>query len=73
VLAVGDRYDSVTEDPATLLPSHTVVDACVRYRFEKYWSVELAATNLLNKKYETAVGYDAPRRGVLLSMRFDAF
>jgi vitamin B12 transporter len=56
-----------------LLPSHTVVDARVRYRFEKYWSVELAATNLFNKKYETAVGYDAPRRGVLLSMRFDAF
>jgi len=37
------------------------------------WSVELAATNLADKRYETAVGYDAPRRAILLSVRFEAF
>jgi len=69
---VGNRYDSTTEAAGTRLPSYAVVDARVRYRFEKFWSVELAATNLANKKYETAVGYDAPRQSVLLSVRFDA-
>ena len=73
VLAVGNRHDSTNEAPAMRLPSYAVVDARVRYRFEKFWSVELAATNLADKRYETAVGYDAPRRGVLLSVRFDAF
>jgi vitamin B12 transporter len=73
VLYVGDRFDSPNEDPATKMPAYTVVDARVRYRFEKFWSVELAATNLFDKKYENAIGYDAPRRGILLSARFDAF
>jgi vitamin B12 transporter len=73
VLAVGDRHDSVNELPGNRLPAYAVLDARVRYRLEKFWSVELAATNLTDKRYETAVGYDAPRRGVLLSVRFEAF
>jgi outer membrane cobalamin receptor len=36
----------------------------VRYKIDKSWSVELAGTNLTDKRYETAVGYDAPRRGI---------
>lgn len=72
VTATGDRHDSTDEDPVRRLPSHAVADARVRYRFEKFWTIELAATNLLDKRYETAVGYDAPRRAVLLSVRFDA-
>jgi vitamin B12 transporter len=73
VLAVGDRFDSTTEDPAQRMPSYALLDARVRYRFARYWSVELAGTNLTDKRYENAVGYDAPRRGLLLSVRFDAF
>jgi len=73
VLAVGDRFDSITEDPAQRMSSYALLDARVRYRFAKHWSVELAATNLTDKRYENAVGYDAPRRGILLSVRFDAF
>ena len=73
VLAAGDRYDSDDESPASRLPAYAVEDARVKYRFEKFWSVELAATNLGGKRYESAVGYDAPRRAVLLSVRFEAF
>jgi vitamin B12 transporter len=73
VLAVGDRFDSTTEDPAQRMPSYALLDARVRYRFAKLWSVELSATNLTDKRYENAVGYDAPRRSILLSVRFDAF
>jgi vitamin B12 transporter len=73
VSSVGDRYDSANEAPDTLLPSYTTVDVRLRYRFEKFWSVELAATNVFDKRYESAIGYDAPRRAILLSVRLDAF
>jgi len=73
VLAAGDRHDSVNDEPEPQVGSYAVVDARVRYRFEKFWSVELAATNLTDKRYENAVGYDAPRRSILLTVRFDAF
>lgn len=73
VHATGDRYDSPGEAEGSRLPSHATAGARVRYRWAKHWSAELAATNLTDKRYETSVGYDAPRRSVLLSVRFDAF
>jgi len=50
-----------------------VFDARVRYRWTKQWSVELSGANLGDRHYENAVGYDAPRRSVFLSLRFEAF
>jgi vitamin B12 transporter len=73
VHATGERYDSPNQDPATLLPAYFVADARVAYRLNKFWSAELAANNLFDRKYETAIGYEGRRRGVLLSVRFDAF
>jgi vitamin B12 transporter len=71
--ASGPRFDSAAENPATRLSSYAVVDARVRYNFDKRWSAELAATNLADRRYETAMGYDAPRRAVLLSVRFESY
>ncbi|QJR16449.1 TonB-dependent receptor domain-containing protein [Usitatibacter palustris] len=73
VLGSGDRFDSRNESEASRLPGYAVVDARVRYRFDKRWAVDVIATNLLDKRYETSVGYDAPRRGVFLKVTFDAF
>lgn len=73
VVASGARFDSANQDPASRLPGYAVVDARVRYAFDKHWSAELAATNLGDRRYENAVGYDAPRRGVLLSLRFESY
>ena len=73
VTGVGPRFDSRIEDPNSRLPGYAVIDARVRYRFNKHVVAELTARNLADKRYETAVGYDAPRRGVLLNVRFDAF
>jgi len=73
VTASGERFDSTTEDPATRLPAYAVVDARVRYAIDKRWSVELSATNLADKRYENAVGYNAPGRAVLLSVRFESY
>jgi vitamin B12 transporter len=73
VYASGDRFDSTNESPESRLPGYAVVDARVRYTFAKRWSAELTTTNLGDKKYESAVGYDAPRRGVFLNLRFESF
>ncbi|MGZ5081238.1 MAG: TonB-dependent receptor domain-containing protein [Usitatibacter sp.] len=73
VHASGNRFDSTNEAPASRMPGQGVVDARVRYVFAKQWTVELTGANLADKRYESAVGYDAPRRSVMLNLRFDAF
>jgi vitamin B12 transporter len=73
VFASGSRFDSVNEAPSSRLPGYAVADARVRYTFAKQWSAELTATNLGDRRYESAVGYDAPRRGVFLNLRFASY
>jgi vitamin B12 transporter len=69
----GERFDSIDEAPASRLPSYVRVDARLRYDISKMWKAELHAVNLGDRRYESALGYDAPRRGVMLSVRFEAF
>jgi vitamin B12 transporter len=73
LLASGARFDSTNESPESRLGGYTVVDARVTYAITKQWSAQVATTNLFDKRYESAAGYDAPRRGVLLSVRFESF
>jgi len=71
--ASGDRFDSPGEQPSSHLGGYTTLDARVNYRMTKHWSAELAAVNLFDKQYETSVGYEGRRRGVLFTVRFEAF
>lgn len=73
VHASDNRFDSTTQSAASRLPGYAVVDARLRYAIDKRWSAELTATNLGDRRYENSVGYDAPRRAVMLNLRFDAF
>jgi vitamin B12 transporter len=73
VAATGRRFDSDDESPGSRLPGHVVVDAHVRYKWGSHWSVDLSGANLGNRRYENAVGYDAPRRSIFLNVRFEAF
>ncbi|HEX7606402.1 MAG TPA: TonB-dependent receptor [Usitatibacter sp.] len=73
VLASGARFDSADESPGSRLGGYAVVDARVRYAFDTRWSAQLSATNLGDRRYENVVGYDAPRRSVMLGVRFEAF
>jgi vitamin B12 transporter len=73
LVASGPRYDSTNEASASRLPGYALVDARLRYALAKGWTAELAGTNLGDVRRESAVGYDAPRRQLLLSLRFDAF
>jgi len=71
--ASGPRFDSRNEAAGSRLPGYSVVDLRLGYRIAPHWSAELVATNITDRHFETAVGYDAPRRGVLFTLRFDAF
>ena len=73
VLATGSRFDSTNESPSSRLGGYAVMDVRVRYAFNMRWSAQLAAANVTDRKYESVVGYDAPRRSVLLSLRFESF
>jgi vitamin B12 transporter len=73
MLASGDRFDSTNESPESRLPGYAVFDARVRYAIDRRWSVQLSVTNIFDRKYESVVGYDAPRRSILASLRFEAF
>ncbi len=73
VLASGPRYDSTNESPSSRQPGYALADARVRYTFAKFWSAELSAVNIGDRRLESAVGYDAPRRGVFLKVTFQAF
>ena len=73
VVGSGDRFDSINEAAASRLAGYARVDARLRYDVTKLVKVELAGVNLGDRKYETALGYDSTRRGVMLNLRLDAF
>jgi vitamin B12 transporter len=73
LVASGDRFDSINEAPASRLGGYARVDARLRYDVTKLVKVEVSAVNLGDRKYETALGYNATRRGVMLNLRLDAF
>ncbi len=71
VTASSERFDSADEAPSSRLPGYAIADAAVRYTVDRRWRVELTGSNLFDKRYEHAVGYDAPRRGFFLNLRFE--
>jgi vitamin B12 transporter len=71
VTASGDRFDSANESPSTRLPGYALLDAVLRYRVDPRTVIEISGNNLADKRLEHAVGYDAPRRAVLFSIRFE--
>ncbi len=72
VTASDERFDSASESPASRLPGYAIADATVTYAVDRRWKLELVASNLFDRRYEHTVGYDAPRRALLLNLRFEA-
>ena len=73
VVASGARFDSSNQATGTRMGGYTVVNANLRYRIDKTWSVELVGQNLTDKKYELAQGYNTPSRSLFLNVRAVAF
>ncbi len=73
IVASGERFDSGNEAAATRMGGYAVVNANVRYRIDKTWSVEVVGQNLADRKYELAQGYNTPSRSVFVNVRAVAF
>ena len=69
--ASGERFDSANEAPESRLPGYATFFARATWRIDRKWALDFTAANLFDKRYESAVGYDAPRRSVFLNLRFD--
>jgi vitamin B12 transporter len=68
----GARFDSGDEAAASRMGGYGVLNAQVRYALDKRWSIELSGSNLADRKYELAQGYNTPGRLLLLNVRFEA-
>jgi vitamin B12 transporter len=68
----GARFDSGDETSGSRMGGYGVLNAQVRYAIDKRWSIELSGSNLANRKYELAQGYNTPGRLLLLNVRFEA-
>ena len=73
IVASGARFDAGNEAVATRMGGYAVVNANLRYRVDKTWSVELVGQNLANKKYELAQGYNTPSRSIFVSVKAIVF
>ena len=61
---VGNRVDGVT------LPSYTVVDTSLRWMLAPDWTVQGTIENLLDRRYQTAAGYNGIPRGLFISLNW---
>ncbi|SDW28750.1 TonB-dependent vitamin B12 receptor [Lysobacter enzymogenes] len=68
VYAANDRYDDLAN--ARRLGGYALTDLRVGYALGTDWSVQLAANNLFDRRYETAAFYNQPGRTYLLSLRY---
>jgi vitamin B12 transporter len=72
VTGSGARFDSGDEAPGKRMGGYGILGAQVRYALDKRWSIELSGSNLLDKKYELAQGYNTPGRVLFLNVKFQA-
>lgn len=67
--AYSDRFDDAAN--ARPLPGYGTVDLRADWRFTRDWSVGARLNNVGDKAYETAFGYDQPRREAFLVVRYE--
>ena len=66
--AQGPRQDLFT---GATLGGFSTTDLRAQWRLQPGWRLALSLNNVLNKRYETALGYNQPGREALLSLRMD--
>ncbi len=70
VLKMGSRFDNATNTATAALAGYTTVDLNARYQLAKDWALEGKINNLTDRKYETALGFNQPGRGLFVSLRY---
>ncbi|MBC7470814.1 MAG: TonB-dependent receptor [Ramlibacter sp.] len=68
LLHVGSRFDDAANKRP--LAAYTTADLYANWQFARDLGVQANVNNVGNKQYETAYGYNQPRRGVYLTLRW---
>lgn len=68
VIGAGARFDDIAN--TTHLGGYATTDLRVGYEFADAWSLQLTATNVFDRRYETAAYYNQPGRGWFLGLRY---
>ena len=68
VLMAGESFN----DAANLqkLDNYTTADLYADYKINKDWKIQTKLNNLMDKKYETSLGYNQPGRGLFVTLRW---
>jgi vitamin B12 transporter len=70
LVGVGDRFDSVNENPATKMDGYMLFNLLATYSIARNWSMELRWNNVFNEQYELAKGYNTPSSNVFLAIQY---
>lgn len=70
VYVAGERFDDLAN--TRRLDGYATTDLRLGFRFDDSWSLQLAANNVFNQRYETAAYYNQPGRNYLLTLRYRA-
>ncbi len=73
VTSSGARFDSANESATAKMSGYALLGANARYRMDKTWTVDVSATNLGNRDYVLARGYNQPGRTIFVTVRAVAF
>nr|WP_242007557.1 TonB-dependent vitamin B12 receptor [Luteimonas cucumeris] len=68
VTGAGARYDNLAN--TTRLSGYGLTDLRIGYALNIDWSLQLAASNVFDKRHETAALYNQPGRNYLLTLRY---
>lgn len=68
VLHVGKRYDDAAN--SQVLDAYTTLDLWLARTLTPSWKLQVNLNNVTDKRYETALGYNQPGRGVFVTLRW---
>jgi len=72
VYAEGRRYDDLANTGGKKLGGYGLLDVRAEYRIAPEWLVQGRVDNLLDKQYETAQFFNQARRGLYLTLNYQA-
>jgi vitamin B12 transporter len=70
IVAFGQRFEDAANTQA--VAGAVVLDARVDCRLSPQWKLGLRVGNVLDQRYETALGYNQPGRSAQLTLRFES-
>jgi vitamin B12 transporter len=68
----GRRYDDLANTAGKKLGGYSLLDVRAEYRIAPEWMAQGRVDNLLDKQYETAQFFNQPRRGLYLTLNYQA-